>query len=182
MKKLLILIISIFLLANLISAACEENQIDINSASLEELDEIYGIGPAKAQAIVDARPYETLDDLVNAYGIGEKTLENIKSQGLACVKGSEEEKETSEKEKIEKVEKINIIEEYNFNEDLSFVEFEPIKLNSKSIKTDNAKESQDNKDKQNSEIKLFIVFCGLLVLLFSIKIVKNKFKYKNEFG
>lgn len=179
MKKLLILIISIFLLANLISAACEENQIDINSASLEELDEIYGIGPAKSQAIVDARPYETLDDLINAYGIGEKTLENIKSQGLACVEGSEE--KTSEKEKIEKRGEIKIVKESVSKEKDFPNELELIELNSKSIKTDNDKESQDNKDKQNSEIKLFIVFCGLLFLLFSIKLIKNKFKYKNEF-
>ena len=182
MRKLLILIISIFLLANLISAACEENQIDINTASLDELDEIYGVGKVKAQAIIDARPYKTVDDLTNAYGIGEKTLKNIKSQGIVCVEGYEEKEEIVDKKMVEKVEEINIIEESNFNEDLSFVEFEPIELNSKDIKTNNDKDFQDKEDKQNQGIRIFIVFCVLLFLLFSIKIIKNKFRYKNEFG
>ena len=88
MSKWLGFFITLFLLSS-ISAICEDGQIDINSASLEELDELYGIGPAKAQAIIDARPYNPVDELVNAYGIGEATLNNIKSHGLACVSESE---------------------------------------------------------------------------------------------
>ncbi len=93
MNKLLFTLTILFLIPFAYSL-CSENQIDVNSASLEELDEIYGIGPAKAQAIIDSRPYETLDDLTKAYGIGSVTLENIKSEGLACV--SEQDSENTD--------------------------------------------------------------------------------------
>ena len=74
----------IFLLPN-ISAICNESQININTASMEELDALSGIGPVKAQAIIDTRPFNSVDDLINVNGIGEVTLNNIKLQGLACV-------------------------------------------------------------------------------------------------
>ena len=79
-------ILLIFLLPN-ISAACNESQININTASLEELDALSGIGLVKAQAIIDTRPFSSIDDLINVNGIGEVTLNNIKLQGLACIDG-----------------------------------------------------------------------------------------------
>ena len=60
--------------------------IDINTASLEELDKIYGVGPTIAQRIIETRPFTSVDDLIRVKGIGEKTLQKIKEQGLACVK------------------------------------------------------------------------------------------------
>ena len=44
MKKLLIVAI-ILLIAN-ISATCNDDQVDINNAGLEELDKLVGVGPA----------------------------------------------------------------------------------------------------------------------------------------
>lgn len=58
-------------------------QVDINTADAATLAQsINGIGPSKAQAIVDYRdangPYATLDDLVKVQGIGFKTLDRIR--------------------------------------------------------------------------------------------------------
>jgi competence protein ComEA len=61
------------------------NGVDINTASLEELDKITEIGPATAQKIINARPFLSLDGLLEVNGIGEKTLQKIKEQSLACV-------------------------------------------------------------------------------------------------
>lgn len=82
MKKIL-LILLVFLFCP--SPILAVNTIDINTASLQQLDELAGIGPALAQKIIDARPYASIDDLLNVKGIGEKTLQEIKNQGLAYV-------------------------------------------------------------------------------------------------
>ncbi len=74
--------------------------IDINTASSEELEKIIGIGPVLAQRTIEARPFNSLDDLIKVKGIGEKTLQKIKDQGLAWV-GSQEELELKLKPKPE---------------------------------------------------------------------------------
>lgn len=62
-----------------------QNSININSASLSELENIVSVGPSTAQKIIDARPFSSLDDLLRVKGIGEKTLQKIKDQGLVYV-------------------------------------------------------------------------------------------------
>lgn len=58
-----------------------EGQIDINSASIEELDKLPGIGPVKAAAIVAWRelngPFRYPEELIRVPGIGEGILGDI---------------------------------------------------------------------------------------------------------
>ncbi len=58
-----------------------ENQILVNpnSASVDELTQVTGIGPDIARRIVNGRPYETLEDLTRINGIGPSMFEQIKS-------------------------------------------------------------------------------------------------------
>ncbi len=49
----------------------------INFARLEELQTLPGIDAEAAQEIIDGRPYETAEDLLELSGIDEKILENL---------------------------------------------------------------------------------------------------------
>lgn len=57
-------------------------KININTASVEELQKLPGIGPTKAQAIVDYRQnngdFKSIEEIKNVKGIGEKTYEKLK--------------------------------------------------------------------------------------------------------
>lgn len=56
--------------------------ININTADVDALQVLPGIGPKTAQAIVDYRgangPFETIEDVVQVKGIGEATLESLR--------------------------------------------------------------------------------------------------------
>ena len=58
--------------------------IDINTAAAEELQELMGIGPVLAQAIVDYRaehgPFRSVDELLEVSGIGEAKLGGIRDE------------------------------------------------------------------------------------------------------
>lgn len=64
---------------------CQAGQVDINTASIQELQRIYEIGPARAEQIVALRPFGSVDELTRVSGIAEGRLGGIKAQGLACV-------------------------------------------------------------------------------------------------
>jgi len=174
--KVFVSILTILFFLPQISAICEEGQIDINSASAEELDNIAQIGPARAEQIISLRPFSSVDDMIRINGIGESNINLIKSQGLACVaeEGIEEdnEKNSSNTKGPSNVSAIKI-EDSSPKE----TEFESINLNPKAIKSE---ENTEVSGKRDYTIYGLLAFGALLGLLFLIKKIAGK-KYKNEF-
>ena len=61
--------------------------VNLNNASVEQLDELPGVGEATARAIIEDReangPFTTPEDLMRVSGIGEKKF--AKLEGMICV-------------------------------------------------------------------------------------------------
>ncbi|MHA6260184.1 MBL fold metallo-hydrolase [Sporosarcina sp. CAU 1771] len=64
-----------------------ENCLNINTATLEEVQQITHIGPTLAAELIKLRPFHSIDELVNINGIGSGRLNDIKAQGVACIGG-----------------------------------------------------------------------------------------------
>ena len=70
--------------SNTIPSNSKQGTVNINTATLEELQTIKGIGKKKAEAILQYRKehgaFRTKEDLLQVKGIGKKALEAIESQ------------------------------------------------------------------------------------------------------
>lgn len=67
------------LLSGLVSAA-----VDLNTATVADLEKVKGLGPVKSKAIIEYRdkngPFKSVDDLKGVKGIGAKTIEKLRPE------------------------------------------------------------------------------------------------------
>ena len=79
MKRLYVALLFVILLATSAFAI-----VNINTANVDELASLSGIGKVKAEAIVAYRTangkFKTAEDLTKVKGIGDKTVEKIKGE------------------------------------------------------------------------------------------------------
>lgn len=79
MKNLLVVLIAFFAFSGIATAA-----VNLNTAGKAELETVKGIGPLKAEAILEYRrkngPFKKVDDLKNVSGFGEKSVANMRSE------------------------------------------------------------------------------------------------------
>ena len=74
------ILVALVLLLSQAASALPEGQVNINTAAAEQLAEVLdGVGPARAQAIVDYRErygdFAVIEDLLEVRGIGPNVVE-----------------------------------------------------------------------------------------------------------
>ena len=55
-------------------ASAADRRVNLNTATADELRQLPGIGPTLAAAIIEARPFAAVDDLLRVRGIGPRRL------------------------------------------------------------------------------------------------------------
>lgn len=64
--------------------------VNVNAASYQDLQRIKYVNPIRAKTILELRmdrPFRSLDDLTRIKGINSYRVEEIRSQGVACIRG-----------------------------------------------------------------------------------------------
>jgi competence ComEA-like helix-hairpin-helix protein len=85
MRSKIIRMVAWMLCIGAIATACEQGppaegsiRVNVNTCTLTELETVPGIGEALAKVIVAGRPYQSVDQLLDVKGIGEKSLEKLR--------------------------------------------------------------------------------------------------------
>ncbi len=100
MKVLQIMMAVCLLTAISVGPVMASGKININTATVEELQTLPEIGPKTADAIVKYRekhPFKSVDELIEVKGIGEKTLEKLKPLVTVGKKTKKADKKTDSK-------------------------------------------------------------------------------------
>lgn len=66
--------------AGLVVGPGAPDRVSVNSALAEDLEALPGIGPVTAKKVIDNRPYQTLEDLVNKKAMGQALFNKLKDQ------------------------------------------------------------------------------------------------------
>jgi len=98
-----LLVWAVFIAFSACPVMAAAKKININTATVEELQTLPKIGPKTAKAIVKYRkkhPFKDVDELLEVKGIGEKTLKKIKPMvTVGKTKASKKSEKKSKKKK-----------------------------------------------------------------------------------
>jgi comEA protein len=71
-----------FSLPALAAGSTPQGKVNVNTATMQELQLLPGIGESRAEAMIEARKqrggFESIEDLLEVSGIGERSLERLR--------------------------------------------------------------------------------------------------------